>query len=933
MKKRILAWILTMVMILSVTVTNPVLSMNTQAASEKYVKSLSVKKSVTVTVGGKVTIKPTVKATKKTSTAVKVKVKNKKIAKVAYSSKTKKITVQGKKIGKTDVTVSTVAKNKKGKVLKKTIKVNVTKKAENSNPTPDPAPTPEPNPAPAPTPAPTPDDTTKNTTPGNKDNDSNDKNPDDSGKEGDKENEKDDDNKEDDNTKNMSLSDVSFGNDGYSLPRFEVNCSMKVSDYIDFGYYDDGDDDIWVTGFSFIDDSGEIQSANPFAVVSDSSGNGYILQGTAHLKIGNYKVFYDGFYCGVITKEDFTNLKTRSLKNYYADMELITVNPITVSGKLTFNGGSNTESGYVIVKQKVEGKEYTNTVWTENDGTYSVSLLEGYDYEIIPMGLKDEKVMVQVKEGKVNPASLDIVVKTTLKTALVELDGFDDEFEDNVIELKSDSADIRVQNICEYDEEEDDYTIVGYKVVAPIGVYDVYCNGYLIEKGVEITETTQQITLSKPIYTVTLKKNGEEVDLTDYTVRVGYRYGGQVQIDKDALTFEVESGAYEVFYKGVNVGKYIADKNIADENGNIVWEIYTANVSLKNFNTSLNIGDYILKDSDENEIWTEAGAESVKLCAGTYYLYKENENETEESLGTFTVTVEQAMKGEAVWDLELATVSGIIELPGNVSYVSRPNYSGPEYSKDTEFILEVHDKNSYRMVKKISLGKFMEPETNLDPENFSWGCYKGKYSINLKKGEYVFVLKGTTYDDFSCYSNVKVDEDNVSRDLEFVSANINITCSNERDMQGIMLDIYVGKDKHIGGFGLNNSNSSVSPRLDRNSTYTMYIEDSAWNRKLISDSYCYGEKTSDTIAVDDIVSNVYTYTLPSDERYDFLRIESSEGKTSGTVSEKDGQYKIKLFEDGIYTTYGGTYGVSYSEHPKIGTLTLSNGVFTYTPEQ
>ena len=41
------------------------------------VKSLSVKKSVTVTVGGKVTIKPTVKAPKKTSTAVKVKVKNK----------------------------------------------------------------------------------------------------------------------------------------------------------------------------------------------------------------------------------------------------------------------------------------------------------------------------------------------------------------------------------------------------------------------------------------------------------------------------------------------------------------------------------------------------------------------------------------------------------------------------------------------------------------------------------------------------------------------------------------------------------------------------------------------------------------------------------------------------------------------------------------
>ena len=81
MKKHILTWILTMAMILSVTAANPVLSIDTQAATQKYVKSLSVKKSVLVAVGKKVTVKPTVKATKKISTAVKVKVKNKKIEK------------------------------------------------------------------------------------------------------------------------------------------------------------------------------------------------------------------------------------------------------------------------------------------------------------------------------------------------------------------------------------------------------------------------------------------------------------------------------------------------------------------------------------------------------------------------------------------------------------------------------------------------------------------------------------------------------------------------------------------------------------------------------------------------------------------------------------------------------------------------------------
>jgi uncharacterized protein YjdB len=127
-QQRGMAWLLTFVMIFSMVVSTPGNSLNVQAASRKYVKSLSVKKNISVAVGSKVTVKPTVKVVKKASTKVTVKVKNKKIAKASYSSKSKKISIQGKKTGKTKITVTTVGKNKKGKKISKTINVKVTKK-------------------------------------------------------------------------------------------------------------------------------------------------------------------------------------------------------------------------------------------------------------------------------------------------------------------------------------------------------------------------------------------------------------------------------------------------------------------------------------------------------------------------------------------------------------------------------------------------------------------------------------------------------------------------------------------------------------------------------------------------------------------------------------------------------------------------------------
>lgn len=126
--QHVLAWTMTAAMVLSAAVSVPGLSLEVEAASNQYVKSLSVKKSVSVTVGSKVTVTPIVKGSAKVSKKVTVKSGNKKIAQASYSSKTKKITIQGKKAGSTSVKVVTAEKTKKGKKLQKSIKVTVKKK-------------------------------------------------------------------------------------------------------------------------------------------------------------------------------------------------------------------------------------------------------------------------------------------------------------------------------------------------------------------------------------------------------------------------------------------------------------------------------------------------------------------------------------------------------------------------------------------------------------------------------------------------------------------------------------------------------------------------------------------------------------------------------------------------------------------------------------
>ncbi|MGN1205733.1 MAG: Ig domain-containing protein [Eubacterium sp.] len=138
--KRILASALAVAMI--GTLGSGMTATQSQAA-KKYVKSLSVKKSVTVQAGKSVSVTAKVKAVKKASTKVKATIDKKSVATVKV--KGKKITITGKKAGKAVVTVKTAAKNKKGKVIAKKINVTVKAKAKAKDKQPtDVVPTPAP---------------------------------------------------------------------------------------------------------------------------------------------------------------------------------------------------------------------------------------------------------------------------------------------------------------------------------------------------------------------------------------------------------------------------------------------------------------------------------------------------------------------------------------------------------------------------------------------------------------------------------------------------------------------------------------------------------------------------------------------------------------------------------------------------------------------
>lgn len=148
----------------------------TQAAAKKIVKSMTVSKnSLILKKGASASVKATVISTKKFASkelTVKVTSSNKKVAAVKITKKPSKkaksgtstIRITAKGAGTAKIMVTAKNRNKKGKTVKKIIRVTVKKKARPApaptptpTPAPDPTPVPDPTPAPDPTPTPTPD--------------------------------------------------------------------------------------------------------------------------------------------------------------------------------------------------------------------------------------------------------------------------------------------------------------------------------------------------------------------------------------------------------------------------------------------------------------------------------------------------------------------------------------------------------------------------------------------------------------------------------------------------------------------------------------------------------------------------------------------------------------------------------------------------------
>lgn len=690
----------------------------------------------------------------------------------------------------------------------------------------------------------------------------------------------------------LELSDITFDADGYSIMNFWVNFSVPVTaDGMNYKeYYSDEVDDYNQVTLSFVNSRGVIAEAWGAGINFGTDKNNFTLERIALLPIGNYDVLYDGFYCASITPNDFKNLLNYE-DSSTADVQIPEVNIVIGSGTVTNSGNVANSDIDILIQQFVGEKEYTSYASIGNDGTYTKCFIDGYNYDILPCGLRDEKITANVSGGQIQ-GSLDITVSADYQKVIFNDSKKEFNLEQHNLRLKSDTNEIR---IC--DENNNYYAIV------LADTYDLYYDEYKIQKNIVITADTTEINLSMPHFTVTLSMNGASVtDLSNYEV-ANEKTKEEIAIPSEATAFEVTPGTYTLSYMFNVVGKYMVSLDSADDDGTIVWEIPCVKVSLKNFDTSLNIGDYVVKDDNETEIEMEDGAVEVTLPAGHYDVYEKNEEEPGDYLGQYSVTWEQASQGSnVVWNLELVTVTGKIT----------------GISTSEEFI-DFYKKKSdgwYTLEKSVSIGSYIFDETELK--------YYWQYSVTLHPGDYNFVVG--TQEAF-----VTVNQGTRNRNIDFVDAKIYLDCPENWDLEFITTTYggrvngrvheEEGTERYYGLF-----------YLDRNSTYDLYLEDDSGKKIKIATAYCYGEKTSDTICLTNFLENVYTdsltESLPEAQNYDLLQIIYEGTPTrSGTTL---GNNKLTLLEEGTYTIKGGTYGVSYSEFPVLATLTLKDGIFTYS---
>lgn len=738
-----------------------------------------------------------------------------------------------------------------------------------------------------------------------------------------------DDDKKEDTKKPINLSDVSFSGD-YSTDYFVTSMGMPVQDYNVFSTVgecnsDEQEDciDLDVYGFEFINKNGEKDSFK-FHVVKN--GSGYLLKNmnpnTNRMKIGSYDIFYNGLYFGSITKEDFTNLSYDSGEEsdeYSAELKLECPPLVKVSGQITSEGKLLTE-GYVIVKQKVGEKENTKTIELVEylDYRYEVTLIDGYTYTLVPMGVQEEAITVQVSGGKVDSETKNIDMKTPLLTVPVTLEGFDKNMSVDKLELHSGQSLIKVNDV--YDEEEE---CMKQELIAPAGSYDVYYDGYVIQKKVKIAEDTKSITITNPTYQVILQLDGQLVELSNYDICQKKKHGGvfeweyeeEIKIPEDAATVEVGYGTYKVYRKGDHrtcIGEFTADADtVRDEEGNLVWNIKGVAVTLKNFDTVVDPDDYIIKEDETGELVKD----TTKLYAGTYTVYENTEEGEGEKRGHFEIAPDDVAAGTAIWQMKWAELSGRIEIPASMLL-------GNEYITGIE--VEIRKNNEeYGVSKTIELGT-PEKYTPSMPSPSNEPYYYINYdNVKLEAGTYKFVIRCPGLI-MGLVAVVDVQEEKMTRDI--IGRRMQFNVDTSIGTEGITLELEKYQGYVLGG------GKQVSMNVDKNSVYNLYVEDSAGTRQKALDDFSYEVYNGKSISIDPTLSLLHKSTFSVDPKYSSINIRKGSYGSLGSASVKDGTCTIQLFEDGAYTVEGSFRDVNGQYcNEKVGTLTLENGNFQYTP--
>lgn len=911
-KKQMIAWMLTLLLVLGMTP-----DMGAVQAAKKVVLN---KKKITLQVGANTKLK--VKNTKK---KVTWKTSNKKIVKV---NKTGKVTAL--KTGNAKITAKVAGKKlicKVKVVPKNTTEAGTTEAAKNiDTPTTPVTPT---NPV---TPAPS-DDNNK------QDNTKQDDDKKDDGKQ---------DNKSD-TDKSLKLSDITF-EDGYSTQDFDVSLAIPVTDYHDYIYYGEDNDDEFECYDEVAGCIGELECTieradgrykGGCALHIIRQGDAYVLKSTEEIPLGNYTVLFSDLYGGTITTEDFTDLTyTEKTSNGYeglqAQLKKFPLRKmVSVTGQITDCNNKALTTGYVTVKQTVEGKEYIQTAYVYGEGHYTLELIDdpNYTYTVIPMGYEEKAFEVSVKNGQPDRTDWNIKLDATFQTVLFTEKDFK-WYDNGDLELRSDNNNT-VINLTKYGL---DYN---RKVEAqvPIGTYDVYYDGYLIQKGLEITADTTSVTIQNPTtYPVYLRIDGKDVSLKDYSIekkndKLDSFYG----YDKE----EVGIGIYRIYqvrygYREDCIGEFRVDADAVDAEGNVVWDIAMAKVTMKNFDETKDLSDYVIKHFWKLSKEEESIANPDKLCAGKYKVYtKTEEGEAGEECGTFEITLEDAKQGSVTWQMGVTEISGRIEIPVWIGLPVQLNtLQLTIYQKDEQ-------TSQYKEVQTVDCGtlKTHLDETQTSSSYLSYQYIDSYTTVHLKKGEYAFNLSGWRENgDFVSSVCVPVPvtvdgQKTMNRDI--IVKNIDVDFSSNCDLSGLYIR---WGDAFSAWGGINNNKISVE--IDCNSTYDLYVKDSAGVVKKVYTGFNYAAWDGKAIALDDeVLSQLHSYELTVDETMlasnsRSVEVRGKDGKYS-SVQVKDNKCKIRLFADGEYEIIGSSNrdGNSWTYDKKLGTLTLKNGVFQYTPAQ